>query len=762
MKTHPCLFLLPAVALGVGACKKTEPAKPDEATPPAAETSAEAPTPGAVVAPVVAPPAAGVEERAAKLGFARHLPADTEVLLSFYNGTKTAERVKESALWKLVANELGAGFMPGGGMDMDDMEMQEEEFELEDVEQDEEMAGEPAAEPMGPAAMFGKEFTIALGKTTSEQTKHLLQLNKRMTYFQMKAIAEAFAEAAKTGDFTVMADAFLDSDNEHFMATLKDPEAGIGLMEKLSMPPLTIAFKAEGPAREDASRQLTALTSNMAMLGEMAEPVDIERNGEKFGGFKVLGSKLSEMIAESREEMEEDLEPAMVDRLIAAVAAKNLVVLNGAIGDYAVLFLGSSEDDLVFAGSPADSLLSSADLGYADGFLSKELIALIHGDDKAVEALMTAAGGMGVICDGLRDGLAGSEGMGDLRELEALFRMVSERESALLSLMRQDGFGTVAFFEDGVKIESFGGTDSGMIDWNKPNTLGALGESSDVALFANLTTNPEYDKKAGEYLESLVETAYAVAMKVSEMDGADEEIAQFQEGVKMFDSMFRPDVTTLLDTLRTDIDGGLGTERALVLDLKGGVPPIPGIPQAVVDEARFPRVTAIRPVTDRAKLGEGWTKLNTSLTGILGKVSEMTGTDIPMQKPISSEKDGFTTWFFSMPFFSDDFMPSVTVGDEWFALSTSKNQSLDLLAQAAAGKPGEAGMTFSVNFQALQEFAGTTIDVLEKNSDDLGIGADDLRTARKAVSAMDDLDKMTLRSFRENGKLRSSFHFKTR
>ena len=60
-----------------------------------------------------------------------------------------------------------------------------------------------------------------------------------------------------------------------------------------------------------------------------------------------------------------------------------------------------------------------------------------------------------------------------------------------------------------------------------------------------------------------------------------------------------------------------------------------------------------------------------------------------MQKPMSSDKDGSTTWFFPMPFFNDDFLPSVTVNDNWFAASSSKLQAVDLLDKAAkGGKPG--------------------------------------------------------------------------
>ena len=174
----------------------------------------------------------------------------------------------------------------------------------------------------------------------------------------------------------------------------------------------------------------------------------------------------------------------------------------------------------------------------------------------------------------------------------------------------------------------------------------------------------------------------------------------------------------------------------------------------------------ISPVTDRAKLAASWDKMNTSATSVLAKISEMTGEKIPMLKPISSEKDGNTTWFFSMPFFNDDFMPSVTVGDKWFAASTSKNQALDLITKAAKGGETRTGLWFAMNFKAMQKFSRETLKVVEKNSTAIfgeeGMSPDQLKNAADLISAMDAMDKLTVHARREGGVLRSSVHFKTR
>lgn len=738
-------MLVPAVALGLGACGKKE----EAAKAPAASAPVEAPV--AVVpdapAPVVKAPALSVEERAAKLGFVKHLQQDTEVVMSFHNGTKAASRVKASKFWKLIESEMGMGDLGEEAADAD----------------------KPAdpAEPTGPAALFGSEFTVALGKSTGEQTAHLATANGRMGYFQMRSLAKAFGAAAKSGDFSNMQEALAELQGEQlFKDLLADPESGVALIEKMKMPPLCFAFKAGGEKTEGAAQQLAALVENLGMLGEMIEPVEVEKAGQKFAGHKISGAKISESMTKDRESIEETLDAAMVDKLIAAVAKKDLVVLSGTLGDYAVLFIGGSADDLNFATDTASSMVASDTLAFSDAYISKDLAAVIYGQKDAVDKVISAAGGLSEMADGLRDGLTGSEGLGDTRDLEALLRMVSEREGALRKLAGNDTCGMVAFFEDGLKIESTGGMDSGAVDWKTPCKLAPLGASEDVVMFANMSSNAAYDEKMGAYLEALMETSYAIAMKVAESPIQDADMAQFKDMAKMFDTKFRPDVVAMWDAFNGDFGSSLGNEMALVVDLNGTVPAIPGIPQSVVDEGKFPRVSMVAPVTDRAKLAGSWDKMNVSITSILKGVSELTNQEIPMQKPISSDKDDFTTWFFSMPFFNDDFMPSVTVGDKWFAASSSKTQALDLINKAAKGGETRDGLYFMMNFKALQKFSVATLKVVEKNAkaimDGEELTPEQLETASKAIEAMDELDKLTVHSRREAGTLRTSIHFKTR
>ena len=101
-----------------------------------------------------------------------------------------------------------------------------------------------------------------------------------------------------------------------------------------------------------------------------------------------------------------------------------------------------------------------------------------------------------------------------------------------------------------------------------------------------------------------------------------------------------------------------------------------------------------------------------------------------------------------------------------FAASTSKNQALDLLAQAAKGGATRSGAQFRVNFKALQTFARDTLKVVEDNSaaifHDTPVPTDKIANLRKFADALDDLDQLTVNARREGGVLRSSVYLKTR
>lgn len=731
--------VLPASALVLGSCDKKEekaaPAVPAEvAGAPAAVVPAETP------APVVKALTPG--ERAAMLGIVGHLSKDTESVMSILDGKEIVKRLKSLKSWEFI---------------------RETSEELGGVDPETEIAeGATAA-----GKFLGQEFFLATGKGTTPQFANLIKLSQRSNYFQMRVMTQAFAAGAKDGDLSGMETATQDA----MMQMAKELGKEMALVESAAMPPVLLGVKAAdaesvGMAQENLVAALENLPSGLGEEG--AKPVEFTQGGVAFKGYKILGEFVAASMEDGRADMEEMLEPADIDRLIAAMKTKNLVIAQGTMGDYVMLYVGSDETSCPLVDKVEDSLAANDAISFVDGYNGKKLAGFIYGEQGLAKAAVV--GSLKDLALGVRDGLAGAEGFGDTRELASLLEMVGDKEDALLGLAKTESLGGLIVLEEGVKFELFGGTDRGGIDHSAVHQFGSLGDSDDVLLFANWVGTPEYAKRSREYGEVIVESAYAMAERVAGLEVEDSpELAQFQEGFAIFNDKFRTDALGVWDAVAT-ADSGLGTEGALVVDLKGSMPPFPGVSQELVDGGRFVRASLLSPVTDRAKLKDSWGKLDGSLTKIFKTVSEMTGEEIPMQKPISSEKDGLMTYFFSFPFSTEDFMPSVTVSDKWFVASTSKLQALDLVAAAEGATPGpRRGAWLELDFDVLRKFTADWVALLEKNGE-AALGGpeqfaafkEQLPRIQKGLAAFEEFDEMSVSEYKEGGKLRTSLHFKVR
>jgi len=791
MKLRFLWLAVPAIVMVCGSCQKKQ-------LPPAEASTPKAADPAAPVAPVVPPaplvppepaapvvPALNADQRAAKFGIVGHLPKDTESLITVYNGSKIKTRFKSTKVWELIAEASGMGEAgivepvtePAGDAVA---EPAEKAADKPTAKAADERAAKPADEPAedtpaleepvsGPEELLGQEVFLATGKGTSNQTGNLITVSRRSNYFQFKLMTKLLLAAAKSNNLDDFSSGVSEAQMNSLLEVMKDPQSGVGLFEKMQMPPVYVGFKTLEASREQVAQQVASVVEYMAEADEMVEPVEFERAGVKFSGYRLLGEKVAKSLGEERGKMEKQVGAELTDQYLAAIAKKNLIAASGVLGDYVIVFFGSSIEDCQLVADAKDSLASTGALSFTDAYASKELTALLYGSDGMMETLHDAMGTLTGLTAGMRDGLAGEDGLGDTRDIESLLELVGEREQALAKLSSTDTYGMVSFFEQGLKIETFGGSDAGAIDWKTPSTLASLGNPDDVLLFANFTSDATYDAKAKAYAESLVETAYAMTKKVAEAPIAAEAFKQFKDGMKIFDDKFRTDSLALLDGLRGDLSNGLGNESALVVDFKGTVPAIPGIPQVLVDKGRFIRASWIAPVTDRSKLSASWDKMNESTTRILKSVSEMAGKDIPMQKPMSSEKNGFTTWFMSLPYCNDDFVPSVTVGDKWFVASSSKLQALELAAAAGKESSNRTGFYMHVKLDPLRSFATDWMKLVDANSalvfadqeTALDEFTDNKKNVEKALVALADFEGITAHVRREGGHLRGSIHFKT-
>jgi hypothetical protein len=738
MKTKHYFLTLPlAAAIAVSSCKKSEPAA---ATPPAAAAGASADSSGSEI-PAAIVPTATPSQRAEKLGFARHLPKDAETFLVIQNGEDVVKRFQGSKLYQFIKSQNP---------------------EVDDV-----VAGDDSA-PIKPMDILGKEIFIATGKSTGVQTENLVTLSNRQSYYKIRGSMTFLISSFKgeDPDFSEM------NEMRTITELLKDQQSGIELLKKSEMPPVYIGCKTTPANREKVLETISGLTANMAAVGAAVEEVSFEVAGTKFSGHQIVGKKLVEEMTADESQMEalkEKLGEDDVTDLTKVVAEKNLLVVTGMVGDYVVLFAGSRKEDLRLASSPEESFASSDVLAFADPYLGKNPVAVAYSDKGVINGVLSSDG-ISTIASAIRDAIAGN-GKVDTREIESLLEVISEREKDLQSLVTASDFGMVALFEEGFKIETFGGSNSVNIQSEITNRMGDVGNGKDAAVFMNWTANPVYGIKLNAYLESIVETTYAVARNVSTWEVEENEsFASFQQGFAMFDEKFSGDLLKVWSALSEDMNDGLGHETAIVVDLGGEMPALPDVPQALVKAGKFPRLSMIKPVKDRAKLTTAWEKINSSGESLMKVVSEMQGSDQAFPKPMSSQNNGLTSWWISAPLFTDDFSPSVTLDDKWFVLSSSKKHAAELAQKAQTSNSGMTGAYMIVKFDALRACAEHWLKVVDENQDAVfkenesaKEDFDENKTMVKdALNAFSELEQMTLHTRKESGVERSSFHLKTR
>jgi hypothetical protein len=741
MKQFRSWMVLPFSALVLGGCneKKVEEVKADAKT---AEKKLEAvvdKATGETPAPVVKALTPG--ERAAFLGVVGHLSKDTESVLSILDGKEIVSRLRSLKTWgfiRAVAKEQG-------GADPED-----------GIAENAEQAGK----------FLGQEFFLATGKGFSTQIANLMKVNQRTTYFQFKALSQGFASAAAKGDLEGGMAA--TNGSAWIQDALKDIGTQMGLIDSLQLPPVLAGVKAaDADSAGMAIQGISSGLDNMTSLGVPVTPLTFKKGGVDFKGYKLAGTAMADMMEKARAEMEQTIAPPDVTKIIEAVKKKNLVVAAGTLGTYVMVYIGDSEDSCPLVDKVEDSLAANDDISFVDASAGKKVVGFIYGDQSLAKSCIAPS--LKPIADGIRDGIAGAPGFGETRDLATMLDTVGEKESALLAMAKPATLGGLVVLDGGVKFELYGGTDQGAIDYDSAHKIGVLPSNDDTLMTGSWIANGAYRKTGEEMGEALVETAYALTTRVASFDIKDsEEFDKFKQGLGLFDQKFRSDLLNLWSGVET-YNGGVGNESAFVVDLKGTLPPVPLIPQELVDEGKSIRISAIAPVTDRSKLGDGWTKINGSLRNILKTVSEMSGNDIPMPQPTSSEKNDLITWSFPIQFLNDDCTPSVTVSDKWFVATTSKKQSLDVIAAADGPKEERKGAWMELNFAALNKFGTQWVNLIDKYGDKVIKDADKLAefraqlpTVRKGLEAAKEWDKIEFYTRKEGGKLRTTLQFKVK
>ena len=750
------------------------PATEGEAVPAsqAGGTPTTAPAPAPAPAPETPKPSVSAAEIAPLIGHGADLPKDFETLTMLDLG-QVRKKLEGTELWKKAKEEMGIS-------EGDLLPTPAEPTEKPAASADGEPApadGEPEValdgEPVGVGTEAGEFFdmftsgklTIATGPGTGKQTGHLLKL---INMINATTYRTALLEVARDRGL-IEEDANAEWVNPMTDVLKKNFDGILESVEKMEPPMLYIAVEAKG--KVDKVKEMLATWNS-----ELADglPPFIAKEEKEIGGgtFVTFTVKSAEMVSldEMREGMSEDLEPAQIEKLHAAITKKQLSFGFGVRGESLVLFLAPGPEALKFADKPEDSMASRPEFAMLGEAKEKSPFLVLMAAEEVNKSFRVSTD-YTWLSDVVTGVLGEIKTMGDMRDVIALVEKAAKTLGEL-SQGTDTAFCGAGWFENGIRFEGLGGADSPDLDASVPLAFANALDSEDTLLALHTRGDKAYSAKAVDLLEDLAEISYELAHRYFNSEAMKD--ADMVEPFALFRDKMLPHVTALWKATRGKIGGAVDAESALIMDLGAPIPKFPGLPEPLT-QGRVPRVAVLRPVVNRALITEGWQEMEPALKGLLAALPMPEESKINLPDPTISEKESLGLKTFSYPITgltNDDFLPAASISDKYFFLSTSKNFS-EMLAAKLAAAPADAnaprGLVLKMRFGPLTKTAIEWLDLVKNNADtvfpDESARSEFLSeeaTIREVIDAVSTMDSMSLRRFPEGNQWRTSIHFKTK
>ncbi|MBQ7024703.1 MAG: hypothetical protein IJN29_14065 [Akkermansia sp.] len=172
---------------------------------------------------------------------------------------------------------------------------------------------------------------------------------------------------------------------------------------------------------------------------------------------------------------------------------------------------------------------------------------------------------------------------------------------------------------------------------------------------------------------------------------------------------FLPEVKQVFSSLQT-IGSGMSNSVAFTMDSAGSMPMILGGTPG--NTAAMPRLCLYTGVADRSKLSQGWDTLVKTASEVAAKL----GSDpavVNMLPIVPTPLGNAISYSISLPWFTPDMVPNITVSDTAFTAGTSSNYNAEVAA-AATGSMPFTGAVCSIKFAPLATTARGIANELEK------------------------------------------------
>lgn len=641
-------------------------------------------------------------------GLAARLPKDTEAFASVYRLSTLWEGFKSSNfLKKVMANE-------------------ELVRELKIDEAIQQWNSNPDLQQYGgmAASILGSEVTvIAPAGFTEKMTAILQQLPKLQSAYFM-ARPQIGGNSGPSKEFIPM----LES------------------VASLELPPVSIALKAGKHKDTLVSLLGMAVAQIPSEAKDKLEMSQSESGGGKFEHIKVTLGKA--MPKKEQTQMRKDLGKAMGEEKGNALADKLLALSAefswGWVDDYLILSIGSGHGHLKFV-SAADSILTAPEVApRAAQFAAKNPLLFSYTSQKSLRAI----GELGGLFDTLATLAEAGKTAGAPIDLDNVIAMLKQLDTKARALWPNDADAAVgaAWWEGGLRFESFGGPKPRAFDNSKPLTLGSLANDKTLLLLEGRSNGPFRDK-----VFELFEEAIVSIWQIYQKQVKPELPSETRQQVAMGEMVAVPMVKELWKAFQS-FRGAMGNESALIVNLDGAIPSIPQInlPPDIAEKGRVPRMVWVSELADRKKLTESWSGLKTIISSAAAILGSQSGMNIPTE-PTTITEGSLELYGYKLPLDTGDAWPhTAATATHWF-FGTAPSLTKEIAAKSPAATGPACGSHWKVNVTALWNYADEWLKILPTPPDKE-------ENIKLALSLARSFQGVELRFAEENGQAHDTLH----
>jgi hypothetical protein len=649
------LSLLLVVALS--ACKK-KPA--DEAL---INTTPAPAVPGAL-------PALPLDEAAARLGFAKHLPADTEAYVGILNVGKHAAALKAST-WGAEVLAFINDKIPA--------------------------ASAGSADPMQVLSqLWSNDVSLALGKGSAASLKPWQALATIVDELRYRTLLQGtLPTAAGTKDSGIAAQVAMVMSDPDLIARVQR------IVNELTLPPLTIAIRGDDP------QAVLATLVPGSLLKELRDKAKVSQLTTKGSTFTLITGTMgmfitSDMAAQWMSTLPKDGSAiATAQSLIDTLRAKPVHLAYGAAYGHAIITLGSESPTVEFSDDAAKSWLASPDAEFLLPFAQRNLAGVFYMQADVIAAVRKSEP-FQPVARGLLAALKQSPVFADMaKRLEPKVEKLAALEHDLQSRQPTTA-AAAAYWDQGLHLELKGGTSTEGHDAKAPLQLAPLIDAADNVFAITYHSDPAMSAKVRALIEG-----WSALLKEAAKGLVDSGLGgdQGPEIVKWVEADVLPPLTQLYEHTFQLYDQGTGNDHAWIVDLAGQKPAL--LAALGSGGTKMLRIAGVDAVADRAAIATHWLSIQQAVNALLKAFPQTTALTMP--EPSSTPQvAGLTSYTYSLMPGAEDLSPTASISNKLLFIGTSAKQHADLAKLLLhAEVPSEpASMRWRLNLPALRAAVG--------------------------------------------------------